>query len=371
MHLRTGGNPGNLFKLDGNVVEVNDGANLDFAESPYYTITVVASDPSGASCAPVSFDIGPTLWGQEDGPDWTSVSQAYFQDCWFVAALVELAHDDPAGVKQMITYTNNWNPLDLQVQMCTSTGWTWVHVRLDQDLNWADYSDCNGIWVAAFEAAYADIGGELAPNEAGAAISPLTGDSEDGFDFWEEDEDGDYVYTMTPLELYQDLQDWRNNDDSTANGIVVTGCTHYSQAQLDAAGFSYVVAGHAYSVMSVDTEDGQPLVYLRNPWGWRDPSNFMGEFSMTLGDFMDVFTGLAYQVSDSDDGDSFTDLLDASPSTPALRFQHRECSWCFAARRRQFHQFSRRRCHYNWAYKLPQYVHVSFASPYGDRACAA
>ncbi|HEX4608039.1 MAG TPA: hypothetical protein VH092_07530, partial [Urbifossiella sp.] len=128
--------------------------------------------------------------------------------------------------------------------------------------------------------------------------------------FWDWDDGG---WNISVWGLYNLIDGVRGE-----GGIIVAGCTHLDEDDLAEMGYGDIVPGHAYTVEGVGFEDCEPVVYLRNPWGWRDEDHPPdGEFSMPLSDFRNIFTGMDYQDVWSDMPGDFTATLDAPAAAKA------------------------------------------------------
>jgi len=289
-----GGNSDGFFSINPTtgVVTIADGTDMNFYDYRYYGLTVVAKDPSMAPSSPTYFYVGPTLYGNDDGPDWSGVSQDdELADCWYIAALVELAHDDPEYVKAMIRPMADVNPLSFEVNLfdTSTSNWRWIGVDFNEDSAWPYYAESNGIWVAVLEKAFWNMYGEdeLNWNVAGAAIRPLTGNDWHSFWFtaWDEVEE-EWYWTISEEDLFYFIGSLRNNDPASDNGLAIVGYD-----------------GHAYSVMGVGWEEDEeeedvwwPVVYLRDPYGDRSAWSEDGLFWVDLSDFRQSVGGISYDA---------------------------------------------------------------------------
>lgn len=323
--LDPNGNPGNMFEIDpvSGEVTVRDGASLGFAV-PYYTITVVASD--GNLTRSENFKIYPFLYWSDDAPDWSSVSQDDFADCWLIATIVSIAYDDPDWLDSLIATDPN-DPLKFTVTLFNPDDNEWQDVEVDfnNDPYWEWYSEADGIWLAVLEKAFWNIGVELDFNMPQAAIPYLTGWSSSVSFIWGWDPvDGAYRTDWTDNAIYNFLDAARNNNDPADNSPVIAGSVHLDEFGEWYAWAMYgIYPHHAYTVGDVWTDNDGSWVTIRDPYGYRSPTlgESNGVVTLPFDDFVLIFTELGYASwLDGPGGNTgFDGMLDGMSQVTAAR----------------------------------------------------
>jgi hypothetical protein len=227
------------------------------------------SKPPGPALVPVA---GLALYGNGQGPDWTSVQQGALNNCWFVTAAMGVARTDPAAIKNLIadngdgTYT------------VTFPGKEAVTITYDPN---AKGSTSDGIWLRVLEQSAAKFLNIDAGARPRMAIDFLTGSS-----------------TNVRTKNFSGIANWRDKiSTAVTNNKIAIVCTPKGAADVDG-----IVLNHAYLVIGYDAATDK--VQLRNPWGRQDytgpgndPTDLTddGVFTMPLTDLYRIFQYVDYQ----------------------------------------------------------------------------
>ena len=190
-----------------------------------------------------------------DGPSADDVVQGYLGDCWYLSTLSAMARTNANSIRQAVVELGDGT---YAVQFANPNGAN-VFVRVDADLptaawggmQYADLGKQDSLWVAIMEKAYACY------RDGGlASYSDLDGG-------WMDEAFSDLGHDSTQI------WDATNGDDLLGR----------IAAELDAGkavtlaiytpnNGAPVIASHAYTVVSVDTDSqGHKTLVLRNPWG--------------------------------------------------------------------------------------------------------
>jgi hypothetical protein len=220
-----------------------------------------------------------TLFGPNGTPQFTDVNQGVVGDCYFLAALAEIAHQSP-GVLHNSIIDNHDGTFTFRFNRATgdqAPDWDYVTVNRmlpayfitdaqgnpsgdarfvyngwnnGQTLN----DPSNALWVGLYEKAYvqlAEEGWSRGPNCANA-YSVIGG--------------GD------PAAVLQQIGGWTANDEAPdgpdVNQVVTQGVANGQWAVLctpDPEPNPDLVGGHAYAVLGYDANTGMVSIY--NPWG--------------------------------------------------------------------------------------------------------
>lgn len=221
-------------------------------------------------------------------PDPKALKQGSTGNCYFVAALAGLAERDPERLKQMVkdngdgTYTVKLGggkeqkvqaPTDAEVAMYGSAG---------QD----------GMWQSVMEKAYAqrENNGEFFPEDdphdstgdggfLGTGVEDVTGHSSDR----------DELPLTSENEIREKMKK-AEKDNAVVTAGIRKGITGDEREGMP--------MGHAYTVL--DYDEATDTVTIRNPWGqgeWNGAKdgNDDGVFKMSVKDFKDKFSYVAYE----------------------------------------------------------------------------
>jgi hypothetical protein len=234
------------------------------------------------------------LQGQSDqvfvgNPDPRQLEQGQYGTCYFLAALVAKAQQDPEGLKKMIqdnrngTYTVTFPGHDPIV----------VEGPTDSEKLFGASSGGNGMWATLLEKAYAQLraGGKWDPNsdpmedvEGGSlrtGMKAVTGRSTDVDELL-------FTFESTTREKIK---------KALAAGKMVTCSTSISIFSKEV-----VPDRHVYTVIGYDAASDK--VKIRNPWGSGEPNDASGKpkdgvndgiFEMTITEFDSVFEDICYE----------------------------------------------------------------------------
>lgn len=239
------------------------GNNFDSAVKSYQTYVFNhSSDPTTVS-GPL-FSQGK---GDADSVDMNDIQQRGLGDCWVLASLAELAHNDPDAIKKMIrdngdgTYTVTFHKevpdtsLWGMLTHATKDQTFEVTVNLDVPGNGAhaDPADMNEVWPLVIEKAYAQYKQSYGALDGGFppdAMYLFTGKKAD--------------FKKTTDVTADQLSTWARE----GRNMVVDTCGA-DDAKLAEYGLH---GGHAYAVQGVTTDaDGNKYLVLYNPWGFDQP----------------------------------------------------------------------------------------------------
>ncbi len=237
--------------------------------------------------------LGSKVQGQtrlfEGEPDWQSVRQGSYGNCYFLAALVGKAKTDPGAIKRMIKDNQNGT------YTVTFPGRKPVTITAPTEGERALSSSGNGLWVAVLEKAWGTVCQDESwlfsdknPFEEGGSggwgnrsIHSVTGKDSD-----------------TDILLLTSKSTTRNKlEKALKNGKLVVACIY---AGKDRQGLP---AQHMYSVLAFDRASDR--VTLRNPWGHtevvgqdgRSPRDGQddGIFQLSLDEFCSLFSEVTYE----------------------------------------------------------------------------
>lgn len=230
------------------------------------------------------------------GPNAQKLEQGQYGTCYFLAALVAKAQQDPQGLRNMVkdngngTYTVTFPGQPAVV----------VEAPTDAEMLYGASSGSDGMWATLFEKAYAQLkaGGRWDPNS----------------DPMEEVEGGDARTGMKAFTSGStDVDELAFTRESTtrekikkalAAGKMITCATSrnlYTMVWHKIVG-DVIPGSHVYTVIGFDERSDK--VKVRNPWGSGEPENDQGRakdgsndgvFELTIAEFDDLFTDICYQ----------------------------------------------------------------------------
>ncbi|QJW92800.1 C2 family cysteine protease [Frigoriglobus tundricola] len=262
-----------------------------------YTFTVANVPPPPTTTAPqqtisanpvsaVSYSLPPaadTLFGP-NGPSYLDVHQGQSGDCWLIAALAEVAAQDPQAIRNMFTYdgttTENGTVVGVYTVRFFNSSNVAEYVTIDTLLPaGGSYYDqpVNGVlWVALAEKAYA------VANGLGYVTSGVTNTNS-----------YDALYSGTASWAIQAVTGKPASNDFTdpAKVAAAVQAGGFVVLATDSPPDSHVLANHAYSVVGYDASTG--LFELMNPWGGTTSSNLSPQNGQIYG----LFTATASFLS--------------------------------------------------------------------------
>ncbi len=248
------------------------------AHKIYSLSDVPSNEPTGVGGTPASqwVDVGKDPLFAPGGPTADGIVQGATGDCYLMAALAELASDDPAVITNMV-HENADQTYD--VFFYQNGARTDVHVDgfmpadNPTELTYGDFGRDGSVWAAVIEKAFTYIRYSDQP----ASYESISGGDELGtlpflgFD-WQKGQEvefddirgnagGLFTHVHNAQELFDDIQSQlalgRPLVYSTAGANVATGS---------------LVAAHCYGIYAA-TKDaaGNEYVIIRNPWGTTGP----------------------------------------------------------------------------------------------------
>jgi hypothetical protein len=227
-----------------------------------------------------------------DGVNGDDVQQGQIGDCYFAAAMAEVAHTHPEAIEKMFT-KNADGTLNVRFWEQSGSGYKPVDVKIDGDLplawgglRYAHARDNKELWVPLLEKAYAQWkGGYEAIGAGGNPGDVMTAITGKGSDY-------NWVSPSTNTDkLFKTIQDAMKAGKSAA---AVTYGEH-SSVKYDGTG---VYADHTYSIWGVSEENGKKFIQLRNPWGeveWTGEGKDTkddGIFKMPMSEFIKYYEGV-------------------------------------------------------------------------------
>jgi calpain-15 len=206
----------------------------------------------------------------EDGIDPNDINQGSLGDWWFLASLASIA-ENPALVKRLFI-TQEYNEEGIyRVKVCKNGEWMTINID--------DYIPChlnggpmfasnegNELWTMLLEKAYAKVHGNYCQLRSGFlehGMCDLTGCPTIEYKFPE----GRHDYYQIE-EFADDL--WDKLTKADIKGYIMWGATPGVDKWTEGSGPNNdtgIVAGHAYSVISWKSYQGERLLKIRNPWG--------------------------------------------------------------------------------------------------------
>lgn len=225
-------------------------------------------------------------------PQGSAVNQGGYGSCYFLAAMVAKANQDPDFIKDMIkdngdgTFTVTF-PGRKAVTVSRPT---------DAELAMAANSGQNGIWASVLEKAWGQVNNDEAWFFTEKNLYEAGGDGGQLYEgigaFSENGTDTDNLL-LTRLSTTRDKL-----EEAFKDGKMVTAAIRSGPFTGDRAGLP---KGHAYTVVAYDRETD--MITLRNPWGRtevggqgspRDGQDD-GIFTISLAEFDSLFTLIAYE----------------------------------------------------------------------------
>ena len=252
---------------------------------------------SGYSPFTVSYSTLTNALFGTNGPSMNDVNQGYLGDCYLLASLAEVAAQDPALIKSMITDNGNST---YGVRFFVNGTAEYVTVNLSLANGGTIFNSGTYIWASLVEKAYAEIeatnvitgnsvnyGNSFSTIGNGGypanALEEITGASSitqfmSGGTTW-----GKYVYNsslsyqsgssgLTSASVLTMLV----SDLAAGNDLVLTSNTNAT----DSSGRTTLVAGHALSIYGYDSATG--LLEIRNPWGTESGQSWDTTFEVSL-----------------------------------------------------------------------------------------
>jgi Ca2+-binding RTX toxin-like protein len=222
------------------------------------------------------------------GPTPLDIKQGAVGDCYFLVALMAIAKDDPARIRQMITDLGDgtyavrfyrsgaemYYRVDGQLQTFNSSG---AHV-------WAKLGAEQSVWVALIEKAYTFF-----RRNDGNYMSIRAGWMTEAFDVCGLASESFMGRTLAGV-----VEQMTRVKQAMDDGATVTWAT---QSKVPAG--TPVLSGHAYVVLAInmDADGGFVSLVLRNPWGsdgaGNDGAND-GVVTVTLDQANAAFLGAVY-----------------------------------------------------------------------------
>jgi hypothetical protein len=228
--------------------------------------------------------------GDVNSVDWDDIKQGNMGDCYLVAAMAAIAHENPQAIKNMITpnLDASGNVVSYNVRLHQRNGegrLEPVDVTVDASQfsqNAARPGDSDGtnqeIWPLIIEKAYAQLHGGYSNIANGGspeyATEILTGMEATAHN------PGSYGFDQ----LQQDL----------AAGRPVLGWTPGDSKKTELLNGVGLVGNHAYAVVDSKVEDGVQMVKVYNPWGFNQPGDGTADGGwMRYDDFQRLMTGVS------------------------------------------------------------------------------
>ncbi|MFN8608217.1 MAG: C2 family cysteine protease [Vulcanimicrobiota bacterium] len=220
-----------------------------------------------------------------------AVKQGYFGTCYFLAALVAKAKADPESVKKMIKDNGNGT------YTVTFPGARAVTIQAPTDAELLVHASAgsNGMWATIIEKAYGQMRNQDAKNPKAEPMDQVEGGSPyDGIPF------------LTKKGL--DVDDLWVTFKSTTRSKIQKALKEHKMitCRVKKGGSKEIQDGHVYTVIGYDPKSD--MVTIRNPWGEGGPraepqnpdgtakdGNMDGVFQLTISQFDEIFTGIAYE----------------------------------------------------------------------------
>ena len=269
----------------GNLAAGFTGSQLDELTGKWFLGTDLPSSVvqmSGTPTFTVSYSaVSAPLYG-ESGPSINDINQGYLGDCYLLAALAEVAFQDPTAIESMIT-NNGDNTYGVRFYVNGSARYVTVDNQLAD--GGAIFNTGADDWASIVEEAYAEV--QMQGNITGNGPSNANSFSTIG--------NGGYPeYTLEEITGATAITDFDASGSSWKevvynSSLSVTGSTRglgsstvastiesdlalgddavlssYSNAT-NGSGMTTLVADHALSIYGYDTSTG--MLEIRNPWG--------------------------------------------------------------------------------------------------------
>jgi len=218
-------------------------------------------EPVAASSTTYAYAAG-TLFGS-GGPSYTDVVQGDVGDCYFCAALAEVAAEDPAAIRSMFidngdgTYTVRFYDNGVADYVTVNRYFPERSNGTFFYANWWDDSlsnTSNVLWVALAEKAYAELAasGWSRPDAANSYAALTNG--------WE----GTVLNQVANIQATSQLLAANSATETALRSAVAAG--RMVAIDSNASTASPVVSDHVYVVLSYDSATQTFLTY--NPWGY-------------------------------------------------------------------------------------------------------
>jgi len=232
------------------------------------------------------------------GPSMNDINQGYLGDCYLLAALAEVANQNPSIIQSMITNNGN-NTYGVRFYVDGNAEYVTVNDSLPD--GGTIFNSATNIWASLVEKAYAQI----------QASGVITGNNvNDGNSFSTIGNGGDPEYTLEEITGASTITDfdagsssWNEyvyNDalatQSSSAGLTTTSVlstlvgdlgqgydevlSSYTNAT-DSNGNTTLVADHALSIYGYDSTTGD--LEIRNPWGTASGQYWDTTFEVSLG----------------------------------------------------------------------------------------
>lgn len=220
-----------------------------------------------------------------------TVKQGRFGTCYFLAALVAKAKADPDSIKKMIKDNGNGT---FTVTFPGARAVT-VQAPTDAELLVHASAGSNGMWVTIIEKAYGQMRNQDADKPLAEPMDQVEGGTAD-----------DGIGPLTKKGLDED-ELWITFESTTRAKIQKALKNHKMiTCRVKKGGSKEVQDQHAYTVIGYDPKTD--MVTIRNPWGQggnrAEPQNpdgsakdgqMDGVFQLTISQFDDIFTAIAYE----------------------------------------------------------------------------
>lgn len=227
----------------------------------------------------------------KDGVKFSDVQQGDFGTCYFLAALISIAHTHPEVIENMFVhdvewnqngpvYTTDWNLDGLSIRVSVDD---WIPVdEKTSEPRFTTYNDGYDFWPLILEKSWAKMFGNFHAIEFGYAAEAFKGITQAPVDIME-------LHRFTPEGLLTALQNAIEN-------------TYPMYAQSKEFPENGIASNHGYSILEVAGSSGSVKLY--NPWNLNqyngdlaDSSSALsmtrgqntGDFSMTLEEFRQSF----------------------------------------------------------------------------------
>ncbi len=246
---------------------------------------------SAVSCS-YQADTDP-LYNSTGLPAVSDINQGFLGDCYLLASMADVAQDQPALLKSLITNNGN-NTYGVEFYINSKS----VYVTVDNEFPYKTGTSSfvantsPDLWSCLIEKAYVQLNADpgylnhtsgdawkLIENGGGDPITQLTGKSYSTYN--------SQGYTLTNWAALKNtivsaIQSGQEVDLGSF-GSTYNGNTKLFIGGVDAQGN---LEGHMYSALGYDSKTGEFII--RNPWGAESGQNWATEFEATMSDFYNV-----------------------------------------------------------------------------------
>jgi len=295
-----------------------DGKWLLGTDLPSSTVTV------DGSTSKITYSTSTAALFGASGPAASDVNQGQLGDCYYLASLAEVASQDSAIIKNMITVNGNGS-YGVAFHVKGAVEYVTVNNVLQTGCN-----SGNNMWATLLEKAYAEL----------QSINVTTGNSYTGNSFTAIGNGGLPEYALESITGASQITDFSASGSSwlcrtynaslsgtgSQSGVSTASVLSTLKADLaagddvvlssntwsyDAAGKVQLVASHAMSIYGIDAANGN--VEIRNPWGSQSGQYWDTTFEVSLATLL--------AAGDTITTDNAGGSVPVTPSAPILNAQ--------------------------------------------------